>query len=192
MAAASRSLTRADVARVRRVSKSIFRRRKALGLTQSDLDRACEFQERTLEWIERWIKADRGIAPRDPRITVALETLTELEARSRRGELVSPKASRARSFVAPRKANPDSAPSTRPAFRASATLKLCPDHGVWLQQSGCEARLAGKDPICCALRRGKGCRGVRHRKLVSKPVTVEYTPPRPGEMDQGPRRFKVS
>ena len=171
---------------IRRIALAVVKRRKALGLTQRQLDRACGFTVPTIYGIERGAKsANRTFLPNDPRIAKTIGTLDQFES--------NPKlASAARRAPHPARILRRAALSIRKTLRGpkpgtlSVLLTLCPDHetkdgpdeGLWITQSGCEA-MRRTNEICRTRSNGKPCGGVRYRKnLRRKEVRVQYTSPK--------------
>lgn len=163
---------------------AVRRRRRALGLTQVALDHECGFKLRIVDKVERRVVDRRSPLPDDPRVVTVVETLERLELNP---QPIEPKKKSA--SLMKRRPDPLTEPRTE-AVTLKATVKLCPDHGVWITQGGCDG-LIPQHPVCRSLRNGKGCRGVKHRRtLVKKSIEVDYTPPRPGDWTP-PRRYRT-
>lgn len=165
-------------------ARQIRRRRKALGITQNALDRECGFAKRVTFYAESLTVDHRSLLADDARVVKIFAVLGRLERSPRTAARPFEKRNaasvlRTRSQVA----------SGADAATLAATITECPDQGVWITQAGCEAML-GANPICRALRSGKGCRGVKHRRgLKTKEIEVEYTPPTESELEDRPKRF---
>lgn len=165
-------------------AREIRRRRKAIGVTQSAIDRECGFSTRTTFYAESLTVDHRSLVADDVRILKILDALQRLEKDPPKGTM--PYSKRAAAGVLQNKQQV--ARSDEPVT-LSATLKHCPDQDLWITQAGCEGML-DRNPICQSLRGGRGCRGVKHRpQLETKDIEVEYKPPTPAELEDGSKRL---
>jgi hypothetical protein len=165
-------------------AREIRRRRKAIGVTQSAIDRECGFSTRVTCYAESVTVDHRSLVSDDVRILKILDALRRLEEEPPKESL--PFSKRAAGGVLKNKQQV--ARSDEPVT-LSATLRHCPDQGLWITQAGCDG-MRERNPVCQSLRNGRGCRGVEHRpQLEAKDVEVEYTPPSPAELEERSLRF---
>lgn len=174
----ARQLDQAQIEAILKIANSVARRRRGLGISQSQLDREAGFTFKVAWQIERNHVDHRSKLPTHPYVRQILATLDRLES--------DPSFDPSR-FVIRRNATslgrrrPRKRPEARGAQTFSATLTNCPDLQVWTTQSGCDS-VRRRDPICKGMRDGKGCLGVNHRKedqLDTKTIEVRYSPPTP-------------
>lgn len=176
-----RILTATQRKRILEIALMVRRRRKALGITQTQLDQECGFTQRTVDRVERTDVGHRSFLPDDSRVKRVLDTLSRLQ---RKPDFLRPQ-----NHSRPVKRRVEVAERERPTeeIQLSATVRFCPDHSVWITQGGCDGLIASKHLTCRSMRGGKGCRGVKHRPgLPSKEIEVTYTPPKPDELDPNP------
>lgn len=164
---------------------TIRTRRKALGITQGQLEFQAGVTHSTVERLECRVVSHRAIPPTDPRCLAVFEALARLE---KEAGSIKIKVSRA----APKRVLAVATrlfrrrPKIKPDQDASVTLSLCPDQrteygtqGLWITQAGCEA-MAKTNWICRTRADGSPCPGVRYRRgLERKEIAVKYTPPKP-------------
>lgn len=180
----ARILSKAEREEILATAREIRRRRKAIGVTQSAIDRECGFATRVTFYAESLTVDHRSIVAHDERITRIRKALDHLERHP--PSSVMPFSKRAAAGVL--RTKHQVARSDEPVT-LSATLKHCPDQDLWITQAGCEGML-DRNPICQSLRGGRGCRGVKHRpQLETKDVEVEYKPPTPAELEDGLKRL---
>lgn len=155
-----------------KVANTVARRRRALGITQIQLDYEAGFSLRTTDTIERNIVDRRCFMPDDPRVLQILATLVRLEKdpnRPRYSRRPHPTTLRTK----PKKSTEHESQTLK------ATIKRCPEMDVWITQGGCDG-IRKTHAVCRARRFGLGCKGVSHRyRLERKEIEVRYTPPKP-------------
>lgn len=160
---------------IQRIAQDVARRRRALGLTQTQLDFEAGYTLRTTDTIERKIIDRRCLLPSDPRVLQVLATLDRIEKDPACRQKYEPRTPHPRALRAKSRSRSSRGPQV-----LTATLKLCPDMEVWITQGGCDG-IRKTHSICTARRFGLGCKGVSHRRrLERKEISVEYTPPKPG------------
>lgn len=174
----ARQLDQAQVESIRKTANAVARRRRGLGITQTQLDREAGFAFKVVWQIERAHVDHRSKLPTHPYVRQIMATLDRLEADPNfdPSRFLSRRPAPALGRRRPRKRAEDRTPKT-----LRATIIHCPDLQVWTTQLGCES-IRKRDPICKAMRDGKGCLGVHHRpddRLESKTISVDYRPPSP-------------
>lgn len=175
---AHRTLTPDQVEAVMQTANEVARRRRALDMTQVQLDQACGFTFRTTDAIERATISHRSMLPSDPRVGKVLATLAKLEADPDWKPEARGPAHRSRTSPRAKRARPNPSPHSE-SQTLCATLVRCPDQDIWITQAGCDS-IKKTNLVCKSLRLGFGCKGVRYRKkLERKEIAVQYTPPKP-------------
>lgn len=186
----ARQWTKRETAELQKLAREVKRRREALGISQRLFDQAAGFKVRTVQWVERLVVDRRTIDLDDPRVGVVLSTLKRLESKG--VDIEDERKARSKQRMSRRVVPKERERVEREPVTLEATLLRCPDQDLWITQAGCEGML-GTSPICRSLRSGKGCRGVKHRAgLDRKEIAVDYTPPTPAELEQAPKRWRVS
>ncbi len=187
MTQASREFNVKQKRSILRTGKVIRARRKALGLTQVQLEFHAAVPHSTVEAIERTSITHRSPLPSDPRVTKVFDALTRLEKDHTTERFPVAETSR-RALSVARKIRRIF--RTKRANEFKVVLHLCPDQavdynrdgadkGLWITQAGCEA-MRKTNATCKARENGLPCRGVDYRRGLSrKTIPVVYTPPKP-------------
>lgn len=192
---ARKEITPDQAQAVKETAESVAARRRALGLTQVQLDQDCGFTSPIVYAIERGaVNERRSLATDDWRVLKVLATLARIEADPDWKSARCGPPHRSRTSPRALRTRPKPAPHSE-SQTLHAVLKRCPDQDLWITQAGCESMLK-THAICRARRLGLGCKGIAHRyfhkgkRIERKEIAVQYTPPKPAESDSNRLRFE--